>query len=129
MKAVMRPLAVALILAGVACGGSTQPFAAHDLTFLTSLTRGECPNIPAMRANLDAALAALGLPLDYAVVDLDTLPSTDPRTGYPIPTVLYPERDLFDAGADGSISKSHLTDYQAEFRPSKLACATAVAAG
>ena len=99
MKAMMRPLAVALILAGVACGDSTQPFAAHDLTFLTSLTRGECPNTPAMRANLDAALAALGLPLDYAVVDLDTLPSTDARTGYPIPTVLYRERDLFGMAA------------------------------
>jgi hypothetical protein len=92
----MRPIAVALILAGVACGGSTQPFAAQDLTFLT---RGECPNTPAMRANVDAALTAPGLPLDYAEVDLDTLPSTDARTGYPIPTVLYRERDLFGMAA------------------------------
>lgn len=90
--AVLRVLTVAMVLSAVACGGSRHPLAVHNLTFLT---RGDCPNTPAMRANLDAALTALGLSLDYAVIDLDTLPKTDARTGYPTPTALYQGRDLF----------------------------------
>ena len=45
--------------------------------------------------NLDDALRRLGLGLDYEVVNLGTLSTTDPRTGYPTPTVLYRDRDLF----------------------------------
>ena len=63
-----------------------------DLTFIT---RDGCVNSPDMFNNLDDALRALGLPLDYQVVNLGTLPKTDPRTGYPTPTLLYKNRDLF----------------------------------
>jgi hypothetical protein len=32
---------------------------------------------------------------DYVVVDLDTLAKTDARSGYPTPTLLYRNRDVF----------------------------------
>ena len=63
-----------------------------DLVFVT---REGCVNTPDMLLNLDDALRALHLPLDYQVVDLKTLRPTDPRVGYPTPTVLYRNHDLF----------------------------------
>jgi hypothetical protein len=48
-----------------------------------------------MRHNLDQALAALGTPTTYQVLDLASLDDTDVRRGYPTPTVLYAGRDLF----------------------------------
>jgi hypothetical protein len=59
------------------------------------VTREGCENTPALRRNLDAALTALNLPLDYQVVDFAALPATDARRGYPTPTLLYANRDLF----------------------------------
>src|SRR5437867_13195009 len=64
-----------------------------DLVFVT---RDGCVNTPDMLMNLDDALRGLGLALDYEVLNLGKLPNSDPRTGYPTPTVLYRERDLFD---------------------------------
>src|SRR5712691_12694486 len=63
-----------------------------DLTFIT---RDECVNSPDLFNNLDDALRGLGLALDYQVVNLGKVPKTDLRTGYPTPTVLYRNRDLF----------------------------------
>jgi hypothetical protein len=63
-----------------------------DLQFIT---RDACVNTPDMFNNLDDALRSLNLALDYEVVNLGTLPKSDPRTGYPTPTVLYRGRDLF----------------------------------
>ena len=62
---------------------------------LVFLTREGCANTGRMRANLDGALKAMGLPTDYQVIDLATLPGGDARRGYPTPTVLYADRDLF----------------------------------
>ena len=58
------------------------------------LTRAGCETTPTLRRNLDAALKALSLPVDYQVVDVALLPATDARRGYPTPTVLYANRDL-----------------------------------
>src|SRR6266699_3552354 len=63
-----------------------------DLAFIT---RDGCVNTPDMFNNLDDALRGLGLALDYQVVNLGKLPKTDRRTGYPTPTVLYRNRDVF----------------------------------
>jgi len=63
-----------------------------DLVFLT---RGGCVNTTTLRVNLDEALKATGLPTDYQFIDLDSLPPTDSRVGYPTPTILYANRDLF----------------------------------
>lgn len=53
-----------------------------------------CPNTPALRDNLRAALRDLGSP---AFIDTDqmTLPEDDPRRGWPTPTILVNGRDLF----------------------------------
>ena len=64
----------------------------HELALVT---RGACVNTPVTRANLNDALQALGLPADSQVVNLDALPRSDVRTGYPTPTLLYRTRDLF----------------------------------
>ena len=67
-----------------------------DLVFIT---RDGCVNTPDMQLNLDDALRGLGLALDYEVIDLGKLPKADARTGYPTPTILYRNRDLFDMPA------------------------------
>src|SRR5262245_17461982 len=64
-----------------------------DLVFVT---RDGVTTTPDMAANLDDALSVLRLPLDYQVINLKNLSTTDPRIGYPTPTVLYRNRDLFD---------------------------------
>jgi hypothetical protein len=63
---------------------------------LVFLTRGGCVNTTTIRANLDAALSAIKRPADYEFIDLETLAKSDPRLGYPTPTVLIGDRDLFD---------------------------------
>jgi hypothetical protein len=62
---------------------------------LVFLTRGGCVNPTAMRRNLDEALKALGLAAGYEVVDQDMLAESDVRRGYPTPTLLYADRDIF----------------------------------
>ena len=69
-----------------------RPVPTSDLLLLT---RRDCPATLAMRTNLDAALTALGRPLDYPEIDLDALSSSHPFTGYSPPTVLFRGRDLF----------------------------------
>jgi hypothetical protein len=73
---------------------TTPPTATPSTTAVVFLTRGGCVNTTVMRRNLDEALKALGL-ADYEVVDQDTLPTTDVRRGYPTPTLLYQDRDIF----------------------------------
>ena len=62
---------------------------------LVLLIRGGCANTTVMRRNVDEALKSLGL-VGYDVVDQDTLPKSDIRRGYPPPTLLYADRDVFD---------------------------------
>ena len=65
----------------------------NDLTFLT---RDGCVNTPDMSLNLDDALRALGMGIDYPMVNLASLAQNDPRIGYPTPTILIHNRDIFD---------------------------------
>lgn len=62
---------------------------------LVFLTRDGCMNSETMRAHLDEALRALKWPTSYQVVDQDTLPRSDVRSGYATPTLLLANRDLF----------------------------------
>ena len=91
--------AVALAFALSSCSGvpngksgAKEKPSMHTLTFLT---RQGCVNTVTMRANLDEAMRALGLPTDYQFIDADSLPSSDARAGYGTPTVLYNGVDLF----------------------------------
>ena len=74
---------------------TTAPAAEPSSNGLVFLTRGGCVNTTVMRRHLDEALKALGLAAGYEVVDQDTLPETDGRRGYPTPTLLYADRDVF----------------------------------
>ena len=92
--------AVAGLLLGACQAPKPQPSTAArpqksvrgDLVFIT---RDGCVNTPDMFNSLDDALRSLNLALDYEVVNVGTLPKSDPRTGYPTPTVLYRGRDVF----------------------------------
>jgi hypothetical protein len=74
---------------------TTSPSREPNTNRLVFLTRGGCVNTTVMRRNLDEALKALGLAGGYEVVDQDKLPQTDLRRGYPTPTLLYADRDIF----------------------------------
>jgi hypothetical protein len=74
---------------------TTAPSAEPGSKGLVFLTRGGCVNTTVMRANLDEALKALGFAAGYEVVNQDTLAETDVRRGYPRPTLLYADRDVF----------------------------------
>jgi len=67
-----------------------------DETSIVFLTRDGCANTPTMREHLDAALAKLEFTVNYRLVDQGQLAESDPRRGYPTPTVLVDGRDLFD---------------------------------
>ena len=86
--------AVALIVVAGACarGASHRALVVSNLEFLT---RPGCVNSALMRGRLDVALGRLGLATDYRVLDLPTLPASDPRRAYPTPTLLYGGHDLF----------------------------------
>ena len=54
-----------------------------------------CPNTPAMRANLKAALTAVGKGWTFKDTNQEQLPEGDIRRGYPTPTVLVNGGDLY----------------------------------
>ena len=75
----------------------------HDMVLLT---REGCVHAGVMRAHLDQALRDARLPADYQFVDAATLGANDPRSIYPVPTLLYRNRDLF--GMSAATLASHL---------------------
>lgn len=62
---------------------------------LTLLTCSQCSAGAELRRRLHQALRQLGLKPVFSIVDVASLPRTDPRIGYPAPTVMWRERDLF----------------------------------
>src|SRR6266853_54653 len=96
-------------LAGLLAGGcrqqpdcALQPATATDKPKPRSMktdrgfvTRDGCVNTPDMLNNLDDALRALGLRLDYHVVDRGDLAAQDPSAGFSTPPVVYRNSDLF----------------------------------
>ena len=82
-------------MAALLCGCAQTPRQSVTSPTLTFLTRHGCVNTDTMRARFDEALRALGRPATYQVIDVDTLPDSDPRGGYGTPTVLVGNRDLF----------------------------------
>ena len=63
-----------------------------------------CPNTPAMRDNLQAALASIGKGWTFADTNQEKLPASDLRRGWPTPTVLVDGRDLFGMPAPAAPS-------------------------
>jgi hypothetical protein len=91
MPSIQRGIVLGLMLSMGACSSPPRP----SVTELAFLTRGGCSTTATMRTRLDTALGTMGLPSTYQVIDLETLPDSDARRGYPTPTVLYASRDLF----------------------------------
>ena len=81
-----------LVCLATVIGTDRPPSVKDPLTFLT---RQGCVNTPEMEINLDDALRALKLRQDYTIVNIGTLAPTDPRTGYPTPTLLWKGTDIF----------------------------------
>lgn len=54
-----------------------------------------CPNTPAMRENLRAALRSIGGDARFLDTDQEALPPGDLRRGWPTPTILVNGADLF----------------------------------
>ena len=84
-----RPALLALLVLALASCADAPP---KPIEFLT---RSGCVQTKMMRTRLDEAIKGLTSPVTYAVVDLDTLPTSDVRTGYPTPTVLVGRADIF----------------------------------
>ena len=55
----------------------------------------DCPNTPALRDNLKAALAAVGAGWTFTDTNQEQLAESDIRRGYPTPTILVNDRDLY----------------------------------
>ena len=91
----MKHLLLLGLLAGVVACSPTATKKANSMKDLVFLTRDGCMNTPLMGERLDAALASLGLPKAYQVINSDKLPTSDARGGYPTPTVLIANTDLF----------------------------------
>jgi hypothetical protein len=89
-------IGLGFLLAG--CGqwrDSSRLKAPNQADALVFLTRDGCMASDLVRARLDDALRAMGRPAAYTVIDLATLPASDPRTAYPTPTILYMNHDVF----------------------------------
>jgi hypothetical protein len=90
----MKRRVLLLSLAAAAMGAAQAP-APRSMKALTFLTRDGCVNTPDLVVNLDDALKGHGVATDYQYINIDKLPSSDVRTGYPTPTILYKGRDIF----------------------------------
>ena len=73
-----------------ACASAPTPDAGIVL-----LTRAGCVDTAIMRVNVETATRAMTPPAEFTVVDLDALPDDDLRRGYPTPTLLFANRDVF----------------------------------
>lgn len=89
-----RLLIVCFVSALVGC--AKEPAVSTKLMgSIEFLTRSGCVQTKIMRVRLDKAIEAIGTPITYDVVDLDSLPKSDVRAAYPTPTILVGRVDMF----------------------------------
>jgi len=62
---------------------------------ISFLTRRGCANSPLLHARVLAAIEELAIDAAVSMIDVNSLPAHDIRTGYGTPTVLVDGRDLF----------------------------------
>lgn len=86
-----RAVVLAVVMAVTSC--HSRP--TFDVKQVVLLTREGCATSPTMQGRLDEALRVMGVPTTYQKIDVVNLPATDARRGYPTPTVLYANRDIF----------------------------------
>src|SRR5262249_27180617 len=86
-RSLMRAIGMlGVFVLALVTSGAAQTSMKRDLVFVT---RGDCPSTPDLANHLDAALKALGWGTDYQILDSKALKPTDPRVGYPTPTILW----------------------------------------
>lgn len=94
-------LGLCLLLVGCGSESTSTPSAESsdnsmiDSADIVFLTRDGCANTPVVLENLKAATRALDGTVEYDVIDQATLSTTDPRVGYPTPTILWRGADIF----------------------------------
>lgn len=76
-----------------------EPHAMKNAMRIEVLGFDGCPNTPATKANVEEAVASLGIDARITYVDQMNLPEGDLRRGWPAPTVLVNGRDLFEMPA------------------------------
>jgi hypothetical protein len=94
-------LAALILLASITACASSPGTPAIDLLSFPS-----CPDSPALRANLRAALNSINPDLTFREVNLESLPPSDPRCRWQSPTILVGGRDLFGMPAPPASSHS-----------------------
>jgi hypothetical protein len=90
--------AAAVLIGGCAAhreAAATTAQPEHDAMKIELLGFPGCPNTPAMREHLTAALKDLGGGLTFTDTNQEALPEHDLRRGWPTPTVLVSGADLF----------------------------------
>jgi hypothetical protein len=105
-----QPMVNRIAIAGLAClltagcnpttvpsskGQTTKQTMTTDSIKIFFLTRDGCASTPILLANLKDVAKTGDIKVEYEVVSQDILPATDPRIGYPTPTILYNDRDIF----------------------------------
>lgn len=86
----------ALLVFVAACTQSEIPQSSESgAGRIAFLGREGCANTPKLLANLESALKVAGSSMAYTEVDQLKLPATDPRRGYPTPTILLDGKDIF----------------------------------
>ncbi len=91
-----------LVIAMIGAGCASQP-PAMDVELLGF---PDCPNTPVMRENLRDALESVGGGLTFRDVNQESLPESDIRRGWPSPTVLVNDADLFGMAPPATPSMS-----------------------
>jgi hypothetical protein len=95
-----------LLLGFVICGCAATTPPMERTMRIELLGFPGCPNTPAMRSNLEAALVEVGGQLEFIDIDQQQLPEDDPRRGYPAPTILVNGTDLFGLPTPATASMS-----------------------
>ena len=67
----------------------------YHLNKLTFLTRDGCVNTARFLGNIEKVLDLSDFPAGYEIIDIHRLPASDNRRGYPTPTLLCNNRDIF----------------------------------
>ena len=100
MTVAVALFALAMIGAALVCAScaNMSPTPNAPSTRVELLGFDGCPNTPVLRDRLRKAMGAIDSPSAFRDVDLADLPNSDPRRGFPAPTILVDGVDLFDPG-------------------------------
>ena len=115
---------IAIVSVLCSCGAAprqNQPLV-PAMPVIELLSFADCPNTPVLRAARGNAWALPGRGWTFTETNQERLPESDIRRGYPTPTVLVNQRDLF------GLPEPTTTSLSCRVYPGGVPDATAVAA-